>query len=407
MSAIGAVSGLRVIELAHYIAGPQCGQILADHGATVVKVEPPGGDRSRLAPPVIGGVSHYFAAHNRSKRSIVVDLKHPDSVVARDALIRWADVLVTNYALDVPEALGFGWGRVHVLNPRLVMVHITGFGSGNSRSSWAAYDGILQAMSGFADMTGDRDGPPVLSGVFAPDHIAGQQAALGVLLALAERARHGEGQLVEVSMLDVMVGLLAHLPSQAVNGEAPRRAGNAVPTAFANTYPAADGWVYLAPLTPPMWTALCEVIGRPDLDADPRYRTPVQRLQARDELEAVITAWTSARPRAGIVEALQSRGVAAGPVTSVAEVAGDADLRGRRTVIDLQLDGAVATVPGAPLKLSHSGSRTPAPHPVPGQHSAEVLAELGFPAGAIEDLVRRGVVHTGSAAPEEAEGKAS
>jgi CoA:oxalate CoA-transferase len=389
------LADIHVAEFSHYIAGPQCGQILADHGASVVKVEPPGGDRSRAAAPIINGDSHYFAAHNRSKRSLALDLKHPESREPLDALLRWADVLVTNYGVGVPDALGFGWQRAQAVNPRLVMAYVTGFGYESARSGWAAYDGVLQSTSGFADMAGDPDGAPALNGVFVADHVAGLQAAFGVMIALADRENSGEGQLVDVSMNDGMVAMLAHLSSQAANGHAPRRAGNAVPTAFANTFPASDGWVYLAPLAPAMRSALWEVIGRSEVADDERYATPEQRLEARAELEQIISGWTSVRTRAEIVATLQARGVAAGPVNSVADVVRDTGLRERETIIELPLRSSTATVPGSPLKFSRSRPRPPRPYPRPGEHSLEVLDELGLAAAGIEQLVRRGVVRTG------------
>lgn len=280
---VRALDGIRVLELGHAISAPHCAQILGDHGADVIRIEPPGGDRTRAALPVEGGDSLYFAAHNRGKRSVVIDLKHRRGLDILLALADTADVLVTNYSAGVPDRLGMGYGVLSKRNPRLVFVHITGFGSRGAGSDYGAYDGIIQAMSGVPSLTGQPGGPPVFTGAFVADHLAATQAAVGALLGLSRRGVTGTGSYVDICMLEGYLTTLAHHVGSALDvGEVRDANGNMVPTAFANTFPASDGLVYLAPLAPAAWQALCTVIDAPRwlAGAEPRWRIRDGRAEA-------------------------------------------------------------------------------------------------------------------------------
>ncbi len=342
----------------------------------------------------MGEASPYFAVHNRNKSSLAVDLKHPGGTKVLDRLISWADVLVTNYTAGVPERLGFGYERASGLNPRLIMVHVTGFGLTGRRRQDTSYDGIIQAMSGIAGMTGQAGGPPSVSGLFLADNVSGLQATVGVLLALAARERTGRGQFVDVSMLDGLVPMLAHHVAEVTRlGLDPHRQGNAVPTAFGNVYPARDGWVYLEPLTNRMWQGFCEVVGRPEWVHGERYAMPRQRVQQRAALEEVIVEWTRTRTRSEIVEALRVRGVACGPVNSVADVAMDPDVREHGMVETVTAPGGEELdIPGVPLKLSGTPARASEGYPALGADTAAVLRELGFTPAEIMQLRVQGIV---------------
>lgn len=388
----GALSGVRVLELGHAISAPHCAQILADHGADVIRIEPPGGDRTRGALPVVDGDSLYFAAHNRSKRSVIVDLK---SARGREVFIRLADttdVLVTNYSAGVPDRLGIGYDVLSAGNPRLIFVHITGFGSRGPARDYGAYDGIIQAMSGVPSLTGAPGGPPTFVGAFVADHLAAMQAALGALLALNRRGATGEGGFVEISMLGGYLSTLAHHVGSAVDlGVVPGAGGNQVPTAFANTFPAADGFVYLAPLAPAAWRAFCEVIEAPPglADSDPRWRIT----DGRTEVERVVREWTAVRSRKEIIGHLRAARVPCGPVNDVAEAVSDPVHEGRDPIMTVLMpSGRRVHVPGQEVRLGEPQPGQPAAVPAAGQHTMQVLAELGYGQDELEELAAVGVI---------------
>ena len=374
---VPALNGIRVLELGHAIAAPHCAQILGDQGAQVIRIEPPGGDRTRGALPVVDGDSVYFAAHNRGKRSIILDLKEPRGKAAFLKLADAADVVVTNYSAGVPDRLGIGYAALSQRNPRLVFVHITGFGTEGAARDFGAYDGIIQAMSGVPWLSGEPGGPPVFVGAFVADQLAAMQGALGAVLALHRRAETGTGGFVEVSMLDGYLTALAHHVGSALDlGEVPAANRNQVPTAFANTFPAADGHVYLAPLAPAAWQAFCRVIGAPAwlADSEPRWRIT----EGRDKCEEVVAAWTAGRQRSDIIADLRAAGVPCGPVNDVAEAVTDPVHDGRDPITTVRMrSGRQLHVPGPEVRL---GGAAPGELPVPGagQHTAEVLAELGY-----------------------------
>jgi crotonobetainyl-CoA:carnitine CoA-transferase CaiB-like acyl-CoA transferase len=387
-----ALHGIRVLELGHAISAPHCTQILADHGADVIRIEPPGGDRTRGALPVVDGDSLYFAAHNRSKRSVVIDLKAPRGREVFMQLADTADVVVTNYSSGVPGRLGIGYDSLSERNPRLIFVHITGFGSRGPARDYGAYDGIIQAMSGVPSLTGAPGGPPALAGAFVADHLAAMQAAVGALLALARRGTTGQGGYVEISMLDGYLSTLAHHVGSALDlGLVPAADGNKVPTAFANTFPASDGFVYLAPLGPAAWQAFCKVIEAPQwlADSDPRWRIE----DGRGEVEQVVREWTAGRTRGEIVDELRAAAVPCGPVNDVAEAVSDPVHLGRDPIMNVLMpSGRRLHVPSPEIRLDDPASGRPPAVPEAGQHTAEVLAKLGYDQAELEALAASGVI---------------
>lgn len=376
----GALAGTRVVEVGHYVAGPQCAQILADHGADVIKVEPPGGERGRQAAPVHDGASLYFAANNRAKRSITLDMGDAAGQEVLHRLLSTADALVTNYTPATADRLGLAHDTLLALNPRLVIVHITGFGLSSARSDWVAYDGVIQAMSGLADRTGEGDGPPTVSGIYVADQVTALQATIGVLLGLAARSRTGEGQVVDVAMLDAMLPLMSHFVGLAAAGlPAPPRSGNTLPTAFSDLYRTTDGWVYIAPVAPAMWHRFAAALGHPEW-SDAETACPGWRMDARTELNAAIGEWAATRTAAEAAEYLQSHGIAAGPARAVSDLVTDPDAEPRGQITHMTYAGVpgIAT-PGVAAKLSATPSPTSGrPAPEVGEHTHEILTELGL-----------------------------
>jgi crotonobetainyl-CoA:carnitine CoA-transferase CaiB-like acyl-CoA transferase len=369
--------GIRVLELGHYIAGPFCAQILADQGADVIKVEQPGGGARRHSDPKKnpGG---YFAMLNRNKRSIGVDLKTDRGREIFAALVRTADVLVTNFAAGVPQRLGFGAEEMLAINPKLVYVHATGFGEDSPYAKKPAFDGVIQAMSGLLHLTGEQDGPPALAGVFVPDHVTGLYAALAVLFGLRRREQTGEGSATDLAMLDSMMTFLgATLSEVADHGISPRRTGGKVRRSYAGTYATADGYVYLAPMTNRMWAGLTEVIGAPELAGYYPIGGADSRMAHRDELDKVIEAWTGVHSAEAVVATMGTVGVPASPILSLEQILADPNVAHRRMVRELPVHGGYSVhVVGSPLPVDERTYQVPPPDA--GEHTDELLAELGL-----------------------------
>ncbi|MCC6223511.1 MAG: CoA transferase [Thermoleophilia bacterium] len=383
------LEGIRVLELGHYITVPFCTQVLADQGADVIKVEPPTGDSSR-GREAYSYDDLYFHALNRNKRSVMLDLKQPPERDRLAGLIRTADVVVTNYAVGVPERLGFGYEQVRAINPNVVYVQSTGFGIDSPYARRPAFDGIIQAMSGMMHLTGEPDGQPMLAGVFVADHVAGLYAALAVMFGLARRQRTGTGNFTDLAMLDTMASFLGPAIGEVLQlGERPRRVGSRVRRSYAGTYPGSDGDVYLAPLPHRMWANLAALIERPELlDDFPDPAAPDTRLENRDRLDGLISQWTSARTVAEIEEAMRQIGVPCSPIYSVERLTEDEHISHRRVIRGIPHlgggDGRVY-VPGSPLPVAESSyDRAP---PTIGQHNAELLDAVpgGPAAGGTED----------------------
>lgn len=391
-----SLEGIKVLDFTHFIAGPSCTQTLADHGAEVIKVEPLQGEASRVAYPMYEDDSIYFASFNRNKRSMSIDMKSTQGKQIVKYLLKSTDILVTNYAVGVPEKLGIDYDTISEINPKLIMVHITGFGLTGKKRKDSAFDGIIQAMSGIAHLTGESDGKPMKAGLFIADHIAGKQGVIGALLALQSRSVTGKGQLVDVSMLDSTVSMLAYnLSLVSVFNEKPRRSGNRSTNVFATTFPTKDGYVYIAPIAEKMWKELCVLIKKPEwANEDSVYNTVNGKLDNYDKLESEITKWTKSKSTSELISILSEKRIACGKVNSIEEVMNDEQIQHRDMLANLDFKGIDITVPGTVVKMSGENNFKHSNAPSIGEHTEEVLLEFGYSERDIKSLEKNKVIRT-------------
>lgn len=398
--------GVNVLECAHFISGTHCAQVLADHGAAVVKLEPPDGDPSRNSPPISDGWSLYFAAHNRGKRSIAVNLKTTEGKRILERLLEWADVLVTNYTSGAVERLGLNFASASQVNPRLVVVRISAFGATGSERDVPGFDGTVQARTGLAHMIGPSDRPPTVTSVPLVDYLAAVEAALAATLGLRMRDMTGRGCELDVSMLDAATTVLGYLYAEAlVRGGEPTRSGSRAPYALTGAYEAKDGSVYIAPIGLAAWSGLCALIGRPEwaIESAPYLNAEI-RVGERDVIEDAVTEWTSQHTRDELLEMLSTAGVPCGRVNSVTEAAQEELLREREMLIPVRLGSSdsVVPMPGVEIKMSEpSGSSSAEPPaesdrvPELGGDTDDVLSALGFSQTDVESWKAAGVIRGG------------
>ena len=372
------LAGLRVVELARILAGPWVGQTLADLGADVIKVESPAGDDTRTwGPPWIehesGRAAAYYHSCNRGKRSIALDFRDPDDLETARQLVDTADVVIENFKVDGLKKFGLDWESVKVRNPRLVYCSITGFGQTGPYAHRAGYDLAIQGMSGVMDITGEPDGPPQRLGVAFADVFTGLYGVIAVQAALAHRDRTGEGQWIDLALLDSMMGVLGN---QALNylatGKSPKRIGNAHPSIVPyGDFECADGHIIIACGNDAQFERLAAIL---DLESAvfEANRTNAERVGNRDALCARIAETTRTQPRAHWLAAFEADGIPAGPINSVAEAFADPQAVHRG--LQVERDG----IPGVttPIRMSGADIGDDRRAPGIGEHSEEIRAEL-------------------------------
>lgn len=404
-----ALSHLRVLDLSRVLAGPWASQVLADLGAEVIKIERPGsGDETRgWGPPWLPGegagaarTAAYFASTNRGKRSVTVDLARPEGQAIVRRLAERADVVLENYKVGALARYGLAHADLAALNPRLVYCSISGFGQDGPYRDRPGYDFLVQAMGGLMSVTGAPDGAPgggpMKVGVALTDLLTGMYAATAVLAALAHRDRTGEGQHVDLSLLDVQVAALANqAESYLVTGAPPRRLGNAHPSIVPyQSFATSDGHLVLAVGNDAQFARLCEVAGRPELGRDPRFATNAARVAARDALAALLAPVLAGRTTSDWVAALEAADVPCGPINDLAQVFSDPQVRHRGLRVEIPREGRPPVpVVASPIRLSRTPVRHDAPPPELGEHTREVLVELlGMADAEVEALRARGIV---------------
>jgi crotonobetainyl-CoA:carnitine CoA-transferase CaiB-like acyl-CoA transferase len=399
----GPLAGVKVVELAHIMAGPVCGLMLADLGADVIKVEkiPGGDDTRRMVPPRIGDESAAFMMMNRNKRGIAVDLKKPEGVEVLRRLLREADVLIENHRRGTMERLGLGYDALRRDNPGLIYCSVSGFGRTGPYADRGGFDLIAQGMSGLMSITGEGPGrPPVKVGAPVTDITAGILAAMGVLAAYTHRLKTGEGQTVDTSLFEA--GIVHTYWQSAIclaTGVSPGAMGSAHPlNAPYQAFPTADGWINLGAANQKNWEKLCDVIGAAALKADPRFRANGDRMANLDALTKLLDEKFRTRPTAQWLEILEAAGVPAGPVLSVGEMHADPQARAREMVVTVEHGGvgAVETI-GAPVKLSDTPASVRCGAPRFGEHTREVLRALGYGEADIGRMAKDGAIAESSA----------
>lgn len=391
----GALAGLRVIDLSRVLAGPLCAQLLGDHGADVVKVEPPGGDETRaLGPPFDSeGDSAYFSALNRSKRALSLDLTKPEGRELLFRLLEDADVLIENMLPGTMERWGLGYEQALAARfPRLIYCGISGFGADGPLGGLPGYDAVLQAMGGVMSINGAPESGPLRVGIPLVDITTGYNAVVGILLALAERQRSGRGQRVEVCLFDTAIGLLIpHAANFLLSGRVPQLTGSGHPNiAPYDKYRAGGREIFLGVVNQGQYRKFCACVGRQDLAEDPRFRTNADRLANRAALRAEIEQTLAPLDPDQLCRDLMAVGVPAGPVNNVSEALDQPHTahRGMR----LKRPGYEGVAP--PIKL-HRTPAIPAGNPPRyAEHTHALLGELGYGADEIAALERAGAVLT-------------
>jgi crotonobetainyl-CoA:carnitine CoA-transferase CaiB-like acyl-CoA transferase len=380
----GALEGIRVVELAHIMAGPVAGLMLADLGADVIKVEklPGGDDTRRMAPPMLGDQSAAYLMMNRNKRGVALDLKTERGQAILRKLLGTADVLIENYRMGTLDRLGFGYDAVHALNPRLVYCSLSGFGRTGPYAARGGFDLVAQGMSGLMGITGEGPGrAPVKIGAPVTDITAGILAAMGILAALQARARTGEGQLVDTSLFEA--GIVQTFWQSAIGlatGASPGPLGSGHPlNAPYQAFPTEDGWINVGAANQKTWLTLVECLEAPHLAQDPRFATNAERMTNLASLVEILTPLFATRTTQAWLDLFERAGMPAGPVLSIQDMLADPQTRARDMVVTTEHAtlGRIETL-GAPVKLSATPARVARAAPILGQHNDEIFRELGF-----------------------------
>ena len=390
-----ALDGTRVLDLTQVMAGPYCTMVLCDMGADVIKVEPPTGDSTRRMPGCVGTDSPSFNAVNRGKRGIVVDLKQAAGREMVQRLAVTADVLVENYRPGTLSRFGLGYEELARRHPALVYASISGYGQTGPSAGKGGFDLVAQGVSGLMSVTGEADGPPVKIGVPITDLGAGLFAVTGILSALLARVRTGRGQLIDTSLVDAGVALSVWEATQYFSGRGvPEPLGSAHRmNAPYQAVRCADGYITLGAANDRIFRRLCDALGHPEWAADPDHRDDEHRVRNRVALAARIEAVMVSRPRAHWLALFESRDIPSGPINNYEEVMADQHIRARALVVDTDHPtlGRIKTL-GTPLKLSDTPLTPGRPAPLLGQHTDEVLGEVGLTADEIAELRRVGAV---------------
>jgi formyl-CoA transferase len=390
----GPLAGIRVVEATTTWAGPMCGCMLADFGADVIKVEQPGGEIARRSPPSLPGtnppLSFMHATVNRNKRSLSLDLRDEEAREILRALVERSDVFVENFRPGTLDGWNLGYRHLRERNPAIVYVSISGYGHFGPESDKVGYDPLAQAASGFLSLNGDPEGEPVKAPTFLADDLAGLHAAFAALAALRHRDQTGEGQHIDVALLDSMLfQSTGYLTLGAMGVDLPRLGNEFRIAAPARTYACEDGSVMAGVLLDSHWRRLAGLLGRPELGEDERYATSASRIARRNEVDELLAGWASQRTVTDFVASFAAEGIPAAPVRSYAEAAADPHVLERDMLQAVQTCEAEVPLVGPAAKLSRTPTRVRTGPPSLGEHNHEILSELGYDPAQIEAASRR------------------
>ena len=391
------LAGLKVVEIGVAMAGPFCAMMLGDYGADVIKIERPGdGDDSRSWPPYFhGSLGYYYAAANRNKRCLALDLKRPEGIEIARKLISEADVLVHNFRSGVLDRLGLGWDTLSALNPRLIYCSISGFGKSGPLATQPANDLFMQAYSGGMSITGEPGGSPAKMGISIADIGAGMFATIGVLTALQARERTGQGQRVDTSLLEGQISMLAHFLTRFfASGEVPGPSGSgALSSPIYRAYQCSDDWIVISAFNQKMWRSLCEVLEKPEWIDDERFHNAHVRTLNRGLMISLIGDIVKQHPVAHWEERLISHGVPCSPVNRIDKVVAEEQVHACEMVQEIDLpDLGLMHMAGLPIKLEQTPGGVRLAPPRLGQHTEEILHGLGLSEAEISQLVANTVV---------------
>ncbi|GAX88436.1 CaiB/BaiF CoA transferase family protein [Effusibacillus lacus] len=394
---MGALEGLKVIDLTRVLAGPFCTMILGDLGADVIKIEGPGGsDETRgWGPPFAGDQSAYYLTANRNKRAITLNLKEPEARNILRKMVKNADVLIQNFKTGTMEKWGLGYEDVRKLNPRLIYCSITGFGQHGPYKNLPGYDYIVQAMGGMMSITGSEESGPMKVGVAIADIATGLYSAIGILAALQERTVSGKGQQIDMALLDSQISLLANVASNyLVSGQIPKRYGNQHPNIVPyQTFRASDGEMVVAVGNDRQFQKLCQLLGQPQWADDPEYSTNPARLKNRERLIPMLQREFAKKTCSEWQELLHAAGIPSGPINNMEQLFRDPHVVEREMKVEIPHPtiGTVQLV-GSPLKLSRSKPEMRRHPPLAGEHTREVLKEYGYDDTEIDDFMARNII---------------
>jgi crotonobetainyl-CoA:carnitine CoA-transferase CaiB-like acyl-CoA transferase len=384
------LASMRVLDFSKILAGPICTQYLADLGADVVKVEPPGGDDTRAWPPFEDGVGAIFTAVNRNKRAITLDLRRPEGLAVAHDLARTADIAVESFGPGVADRLGIGWEALSAINPRLVYASVSGYGTQGPMKDGKGYDLIAQAFTGMLSLTGEPGGPPARSPFSPIDQATGYHAVIGVMGALLQRDRTGHGIKIEASLFDSAVGMLGYfLQNYWLRGTEPERPGSGHESLCPyQAFGTADAPIILGIANDGFWRAFCNLVGRPDLVTDERFAANGARVAHRDTLVPIVADILARRTRAEWLADLARLGVPSSPVHTLGELSAHPHTEASGMILH---DGAFRTV-ASPLRAADERLPLRTRPPAQGEHGRAVLAELGYDHGKIDALIADGAV---------------
>ncbi|NPV27539.1 MAG: CoA transferase [Firmicutes bacterium] len=387
-----ALEGVKIIDFTRILAGPFCTQILADLGAEIIKIErpgPPSDERTWI--PFKEGETTYFLGLNRGKRSIELNFKNPKAIEICKQLIKDADVVVENFSPGTMADFGLDYEELKKINPRIIMCSISAYGQYGPYSHRVGYDMLAQAMGGMMSITGYPDGPPTRVGASLGDLIAALYAAIGICAALHYRQLTGVGQYIDMALVDGIFTVLENaIPAYLNCGVEPKRLGNRHPNGGPyDTYTAKDGYVAIVASNERLWGSLCRLMGKPELAIDPKFDSNASRMANVEEMTAIINEWTSQYTVKELVAMLEEARVACSPVYTIPQICADPHIEAREMILEFDHPkcGKIK-VPGNPLKFSVTSGAATLPPPIKGQHTVEVLKELGYTEAQIEEMAK-------------------